>query len=187
MALSPDGKHLAVAGDAGVWFYDLSTQSLTAMWDKGQAPYSALTFSYDSQLISIADSSGIASVFEIYHGTCLAEFDRGPDRGICELTFSFDGQRLAASSGWTDGNDKFSVDVWQVPKRGRGTSSCLRFKSDCTYEGTSPLAFSTDNRLLACATRAPVRCISPVEEGSISVWDVETHERVACLMGSPIL
>lgn len=185
MALSPDGRYLAVAGDVGVWFYDFSTQSLIAMWDKGKAPYSALTFSYDGQLIAIADSSGIVRIFNLFYGACIAEFDHGLDRGIFELTFSLDSQRLAASRGLKDENDSFSVDVWQVPKSNGGASPCLRSKSDYTYEGTSPLVFSINNRLLACATHAPVRCISPAEEGSISVWDVETRERVVCLTGIP--
>ena len=185
MVLSPNGKYLSVAGEVGVWFYDFSMQSPIAMWNKGQSPYSALAFSYDGQLISIADSNGIVRVFDIFYGVCLAEFDCGSDRLISELSFSFNDQCLAASSTRYGESDKFDIDVWQIPKSGRETDSFLRFKSDFTYEGTSPFAFSPDNRLLACATRRRARCISPIEEGSISVWDVETRERVTCFTGLP--
>lgn len=185
VALSRDGRYLAVAGDVGVWFYDLYVRSLVTMWDKGQAPYSSLTFSYDSQLIAIADSRGVVGVFNVSDCTCLAELVRNPNRGISELVFSTDSQYLAAGGGRCHENDGFSVDVWWFSKSSNGTSAPLLLERNRAYEGTTPFAFSANNRLLACATSAPDRCISPSEEGNISVWDVETHERVACLMGLP--
>lgn len=56
MRFSPDGTHLAVGTDVGVWLYDVSDGKETALFTEQIGQVNALAFSSDSKMLASAGS-----------------------------------------------------------------------------------------------------------------------------------
>ena len=198
MALSPDGAFLAVASHIGLWLYTLSSQPPAAhLWD-AQQHISAVTFSATGRWIATGTSEGTIKVWELASGECLAEFDRGSRvaaNRIGFLAFSPDSKRIAATGG---APQTYHVDIWHVAPHIERDG--LRFQYDkkinanpreiaCDCAHMGPIAFSPDNRLLACTS--PGRMANSYARGQrvlpltelISVWDVATGSHLVSLKG----
>ncbi len=115
VAISPDGRILASAGDDDrVMFWDLPRRRLLS----GAPGISLLgvrrvAFSPDGNLFATGDSFGVVTLWNV--ATQLAELDRPPDHdgAITDLAFSPDGKTLASAS--LDGTVRRWDVVGKVP------------------------------------------------------------------------
>lgn len=173
MAVSPDGRLLAVATKIGLWWYELATMQPVALWESERGMVSAISFSHDGHLVAVGNDDGIVKVWALAQGVCIAEMSRetkARQPGVSQLAFSPDVQRLAATGVRDD-----RVDVWQ-PETGERLAQF--YDAQVELRGlTRPIAFSTDSCWLACTNSEGI----PGRVNSISVWDLKAGERIACL------
>lgn len=163
IAFSPDGVHLAVATEIGLWWYELSTMQPVALWETERGMVSAVSFSNNGQWIATGNSDGIVRVLDTQNQQCIMEVgERRLNHGVAQLTFSPDGQHLAASH-----YHFHSVSVWST-KTGESVANSEPEEPKARYRGF-PLCFSPDGTLLAYLS-----C-----DNEISVKQIETGESIA--------
>ena len=187
MGLSPNGEYLAVGTYIGVWWYEVATLSLVALWRADCEHVLTLAFSPSGERVATGHEDGSVKVWDVARGNCLTQVERQGQvqfmKTINQLTFSPDGRYLAAS-----GHHDYVVDIWN-PETGVHLARLgdieLRFRG-CSV--AAPIAFSQDSRLLACASPPEDAerltdgywTIAP-ERDVIAVWDVSRGERIAHL------
>ena len=175
MAVSPDGSLLAVATKIGLWWYELATMQPVALWETERGMVSAISFSHDGHWVAVGNDDGIVKVWHLAQGVCIAEMARqtkARQQGVSQLAFSPDAQRLAATGTGVRDN---RVEIWQ-PETGERLAKFY----DAQVEWgnlTRPVAFSPDSCWLACTNSEG----APGTANSISVWDLEAGECIACL------
>ena len=161
VALSPDGRFLAVASNIGVWLYDADASRARALLPTVRP------------VISVAISSnGVLAAGTHHAGVVLWEVETGTQIGtlrhsefVTSVVFSRDGTRLASGS-WDQ-----VIKVWDVQSRREvGKWEVLR-----TSDILSNLSvdFSPDGGRLAAG----------FQDGTIRLWDVATRREVANLDG----
>ena len=171
MTFSPDNEHLVIASRIGCWEYSLTTLEPHALWETERGMVSAISFSQDARWIATGNYEGIVKIWNSQTRQCIAQIGV-PENSevqaevIHHLTFSPDGQHLAASS--VKGN---AVYAWQ-----RNTDTPIaRFTMEriqaASYIAGCPLVFSPDGSLLAYK--------SAYEE--ISVLHIETGNTIEVL------
>jgi len=186
MALSPDGIHLVFGTPIGLWWYDTDTLSPITLWHTDCENISAITFSASGEWIATGHENGSIKLWDIQQGKCIKQWERKTHRlqkRINQLIFSSDGKFLAAN-----GVNDYIVDVWNTEtgkQLARFGDPELRFHV-CMKK--QPLAFSQDNRTLACVSPPDDAerltggyCTIDPERDNISVWDICSGERVAQL------
>lgn len=139
MAFSPDGRLLAVAGDAvgekpaQLTLWNVATARKVAEFPEHQGQSIGLIFSPDSNYLAATGRAGMARVWDVRRQKLVHAFGkhRGETHGVA---FSPDGKLLAvgASAGY------FLYDL---------TTGKEKIRLDCQAEGLSPsVAFSADGR-----------------------------------------
>ena len=171
MAFSPDGKYFAVGTSIGLWLYELPTLSPIALWDTERGMTSDVSFSPDSQRITLHRYHEAITVWDIQNEVCIAEMEltKVQDRwGLSKPIFSQDGERLVVFNG-REYNRK--IQAWS-PQTGALLSETEI--SSTTY-GVYPTCFSLDLSLLAGT------CYNKDNRTAefVAVWCVETGEEVA--------
>ena len=182
--ISPDGNLIAIANwDGIVKVLDIQNGECIAQMKRYKL-YSFvefLTFSPDSQWVAAAPWKQGVEMLDIQRGECIAQMKLEPINGefnVCAgVEFSPNGQYLAVTEtatysdngGYTPLRDGSQTAVWD-PWTGE-----LIAKFPC-----SKFAFSPDSRLLTC--------VGPDDSEHshhrfISVWDIETGERIAYFRG----
>ena len=168
LTFSMDESTLAVWSLLGVWLYDVSTLTPIDLLATERGWITHVAFSPNDALIAIGNQDGDVKVWDRHSQRYVSKMERmGENNRATRLVFSPDGQLLASSGGRYDG-----VYVWhhesgeQVAAFTVDDSTKPRFRPSYI-----PLSFSPDGRLLAGAT----------PEHTISIWDIETKERIACL------
>lgn len=170
ITFSMDESILAVGSFLGVWLYDVSILTPFDLLATERGWITQVAFSPNDALIAIGNQDGDVKVWDRHNQQYVSKMERvGRNNRVTRLVFSPDGQRLASSGGRYDG-----VYVWhhesgeQVAEFTIDESLKPRFRP-----GFIPLSFSPDGKLLAGAT----------PEHTISIWDLEAKERIACLKG----
>ena len=168
ITFSMDESTLAVWSWLGVWLYDVSTLTPFDLLATERGWINQVAFSPNDALIAIGNQDGDVKVWDRHNQQYVSKMERvGRANRVTRLVFSPDGQLLASSGGRYD-----AVYVWhhesgeQVAEFTVNESLKPRFRP-----GYIPLSFSPDGTLLAGAT----------PEHTISIWDLETKERIACL------
>ena len=166
VAFSPDGIHLAVATDIGLWWYELATMQPVALWETERGMVSAVSFSRDGQWIATGNSDGIVKVWETQNQRCILEIGKRVLNGrVSQLAFSPDGKHLAAShtfARWVD-----SVPVWSV-ETGVSIAEFTVEKPKAKPGAFRPLCFSPDGTCLAYLSG----------DNTISVTHLETQKHI---------
>ncbi len=163
VAFSPDGECLVAATDIGLWWYELATMQPVALWETERGMVSAASFSDDGQWIATGNADSIVKVWDTRNQQCVLEIgQRRLNHGVAQLTFSPDGQHLAASH-----YHFHSVSVWST-KTGVSVANSELEEPKARY-GRFPLCFSPDGTLLAYLS-----C-----DNEISVKQIETGEYIA--------
>ena len=138
LALSPDGKTLAVASNFNILVYDLDNLEAPLFELEGQKTLSRVMFSHDGQILAYAGSSfdGTIWLWDMPMGGVKRVVLEGHTEAIYCIAFSPNGELLAPGSGDN------SVRMWDVK-----TGNELFFSLEHNREVHS-VAFSTDGATL---------------------------------------
>ncbi len=162
VALSADGRCLAVASAIGVWLYEAATSRAQALLPSA-GPVHSVSFSLDGTLAAGLDN-GQAELWEVETGERIGTL-RHADWGRVTVVFSPDGTKLAS------GSLEQVIKVWDVEtRRVTGTWEVPR-DSDSHWD--IPVAFSPDGTRLA----------SGFQDGTVRLWEVATQTEVGTLEG----
>ncbi len=162
VALSFDGRCLAVATDIGVWLYEVATSRAQALLPS-KSPVNSVAFSLDGALAAGLDNGGI-ELWAVETGErigTLGQREAGP-RSLNTVVFSPDGTALAS------GFSKY-IKLWDVEARRQIGSWEV---GEAPFWGI-PVAFSPDGSRLA----------SGFLDGTVRLWEMATQMEVASLEG----
>ena len=162
VALSADGRCLAVASAIGVWLYEASTSRAQALLPS-ESPVHSVSFSLAGTLAA-GLNNGRVELWEVETGERIGTL-RPADWGRVTVVFSPDGTKLAS------GSLEQVIKVWDVEtRRVDGTWEVPR-ESDSLWPLS--VAFSPDG----------TRLVSGFQDGTVRLWDVATQTEVAVLEG----
>ncbi len=163
VALSADGRCLAVASAIGVWLYETATSRALALLPT-ERPAHSVAFSLDGTLAA-GLGNGQVKLWEVETGERIGTL-RHPEWGrVAAVVFSPDGTRLASGS-WDQVIKVWDVETrrvtgtWEVP---RETENSWAISVDFSLDGT--------------------RLASGFQDGTVRLWDVASQTEVATLEG----
>ena len=163
VALSADGRCLAVASAIGVWLYEASTSRAQALLPSESAVHS-VAFSLGGTLAA-GLNNGQVELWEVETGERIGTL-RHAERGrVTSVAFSKDRTTLASGS-WEqviklwDVETRREVGTWEVPREGNSVWPLS-------------VAFSPDGS----------RLVSGFHDGTVRLWDIATQTELATLEG----
>lgn len=160
MQFSPDGTHLAVGTDVGVWLYDVPDGSETALFTGHTGHVNALTFSQDGNMLASGGfNNPIIQVWDIETKSKLSTLTLTQDPNSLDA-LTFYGRTLISIDGHDD------ISYWQIDTGNKLLQSSI----DMPYE---VVVFSQDGTNLAIADR----------KGGIHLWNTTTSSQEATLKG----
>ncbi len=162
MRFSPDGSHLAVGTDVGVWLYDVPGGKETALFTGHTGHVNALAFSHDSKMLASGGfANAIIQLWDVETGNKRSQFTLSrPTDSIDALAFSDDTKTLIS----LDMVGKFTH--WNIETSSMTYSSSM-------MQSHEAVVFSPANNMLASGHR----------DGKIRFWDATTGKRRANLTG----
>ncbi len=159
VALSSDGRTLAVASGIGVWLYDGATaRTLALLPSSGRV--NSVSFSPDGGTLATVSEDGTVLLWDVVTRSEAATLDVSAGR-VTSVVFSPEGDMLAAAS--EDG----AVQLWDAASRSQ--TATLEGHSD----NVNSVVFSPDGGTLATAS----------EDGTVLLWDVSTRTQAGTLEG----
>ena len=184
--ISPDGKSIAIANwDGDVKLLDVESGKCISQMQRYKlyAFVKFLTFSPDGRLIASAPWKQGVEVLDVQRGECVTQIQLDPIKGefniYAGVEFSSNGQYLAVTErpinpdngSYTLSRDGSQTAVWDT-----ATGELI-----AKFPGNR-FAFSPDSRLIACTCpNEMANKDDDLHQRFISVWDIETSERVAYL------
>ena len=162
VALSADGRCLAVASATGVWLYEAATSRVQALLPSSRWVHS-VSFSLDGTLAAGLDD-GRVELWEVETGERIGTL-RPADWGRVTVVFSPDGKKLAS------GSLEQVIKVWDVEtRRVTGTWEVPR---TAIRIGTSPWPFRRTGRGWP----------REFQDGTVRLWEVASQTEIATLEG----
>ncbi|MDE3258695.1 MAG: Ig-like domain-containing protein [Gemmatimonadota bacterium] len=162
VALSPDGRTLAVASSIGVWLYEVATSQALALLPSTKSVHS-VSFSPDGTLAA-GLGNGSVKLWDVESGAWIATLEGHMGASVDAVVFSPDGRRLVSGS-WDqvihirDVATRVQLATWEVVREGYGWSVSLSFSPDGS------------------------RLVSGFDDGTVRLWDLATRAEVATLEG----
>ncbi len=160
VAFSPDGKRLAIATGAGIWFYDAQTYREMVLLTGHTEVVRAIAFSPDGKTLASGARDATVKLWNVENGENIATFVKNAI-GVESVAFSPNGKMLAA------GTEGGPIKLWDV-ENGQNLA---------TFKGETPrvfsIAFSPNGKTIA----------SGGGDNTIKLWDVETKQNIATLTG----
>ena len=175
IALSPNGKTLAVASNFAVLIYDVLDLDKPQFELNGHKTLSSLAFSPDGHLLASGGSSfdGTIRLWDMTRGGVEQSVLEGHTEAVFGLAFSPDGALLAS------GSRDNSVRLWDVNTRAE-----VFFSTDHGAWVTA-VAFSPDGAMLASGgADGKIRLWSAASRKLLHVLDAQTSQ-VDCVAFSP--
>ena len=161
VAFSPDGKRLAIATGAGIWFYDAETYREMALLTGHTGVVRAVAFSPDGKTLASGARDRTIKLWDIETGdviTCIGH--RG---GVESVAFSPDGKMVVS------GAEDSTVRLWNTADG----QSLATFTKQADRVRIFSVAFSPDGKTVA----------SGGSDNTINLWDIETKRNIATLTG----
>ncbi len=155
IAFSPDGIHIAVSSNIGIWLYDAKAGRELALLDTQSIWGNPLAFSPDGTKLAATD--GPIKLWDVSTQTKIATFE-GQAGGA--IAFSPDGTKLASGSA-----DK-TVKLWEV-ETGKNVDT-LEGHRDWVWS----VMFSPDSTKLASGS-----------DNMVELWEVETGKNLDTFQG----
>ncbi len=164
IAYSPNGMHVAAAGSAGIWIYDVTIHQEVALLTGNMGPVSGVAFSPDGRTIVSGSNDGSVWVWNVKTGEH-RQILTAEQEWVSSVAFSPDGKIIASGGACVEGMcPGISLLDTQTGKR---------LKSFGGLYTTLSVCFSPDGKTLAS---------SGDEWGSnIRLWDVQTGELLKTL------
>lgn len=172
LALSPDGAYLAVACDAGLWWYDAASVSPIALWTGEALNSHNAAFSPSGRQVATSGRN-IVRIWDIESGNLDSSLTATHKGWICATAFSPDGRWFAAIKN-DRGADAGHLDIWHAETG----EKIPPLKEKGVDHWSGPLTFSSDGRLMACCTDIGH------DQKSVTVWELETGAIAAHLEGA---
>ena len=162
MRFSPDGTHLVVGTDVGVWIYDVPDGKETALFTKHPGQVNALAFSTDGKILASGGfNNPIIQLWDLETDSKLSTFTLPKRQGsVSALTFNKDNTKLIVMDTYRD------ITHWEV-STGRKLAD---IDTEHSYE---TVTFSQDGSTFATGDEA----------GKIRLWDATTVLQQATLPG----
>jgi hypothetical protein len=156
LALSPDGKYLAVPGQDGVLrLWDVATKKEARHLKAGQVSTWGVAFSPDSKRLAAAGADNSVRVWDVGTGKEI-HLLRGHTSTVWFLTFSPDGNTIAS------GSEDLTIRLWSLATG----KEVLRIGG--SPSGVWPLAFAPDGKTLAAG----------YSNGALILWDPANGQRI---------
>lgn len=167
VAYSPNGMHVAAAGSAGIWIYDVTIHQEVALLTGNMGPVSSVAFSPDGRTIVSGSDDGSVRVWDAKTGKHRQTFTTNAHR-VLSVAFSLEGNIIA--SGGDDTSEEgpgFGIHL-----RDAQTGELLKVLEGNKY-GTLSVCFSPVGHTLASGGQALTN--------DIRLWDVQTGELLKTL------
>jgi WD40 repeat protein len=164
VALSPDGRTLALQADNNVTLWDVEsgTKLMTLLGHSNRV--SCIAFSPDGKILASGSKDHTIKIWNVENGeelwTLFGHFD-----SVNSVAFSPDGKILAS------GSDDRAVKLWDI-ESGEELRT-LSWHSRFVNSPVNSVAFSPDGRTLA----------SGADNGTVKLWNVESGEVLQNLSG----
>ncbi len=165
IAYSPNGIHLAAAGSAGIWVYDMTTYQEVALLTENMGPVSSVAFSPDGRTIVSGSDDGSVRLWDVLTGKHIQTFTRNANR-VLSVAFSPDGKTIA--SGGDDTSEE--GPGFGICLRDAHTGELLKVLEGNNY-GTLSVCFSPDGKTLASGGDRS-------SNNTLLLWDVDTGEPI---------
>jgi WD40 repeat protein len=162
MALSPNGRALAVASTTGVWLYSLPALDFVRLLEGHTGQLFSVSWSPDGTQVAAGSGYNAIYIWDAVSGDLIRTLD-DPD-GVEEVTWSPDGAFLASRAG--DG----SMKVWDAVS-GQVLHS-LEWEPDC---------MAVHLTWLPNDAQLGVECRYMDGDGKVTVWNVATRQVVRVL------
>jgi WD40 repeat protein len=201
VAFSPDGKRLAVVGNAKeAQILDIEVSELSAasrlsvevtqavaMASKN-ANLLSVAWSQDDKHLAAGGEEGKIEVFDVAKGTSASSFEQAPKENVHSLVFTPDGNSLWAASG-----DAANLWKWQTPDSTSNMVTFGRFWISpdgkfiaCGHLHSSATALGKSNFSGSIGLQGKVAAFSPdsqrvalaVREGLINVYGTDLTDKV---------
>ena len=167
VAYSADGS-LLVGGsqDKSIYVWYASNAELKFNLDGHKGPVTAVDVNPKTKQIA-SGSYNDESVRIWNSGTGKQELEISGHRGIMSLAYSSNGSYLATSGGIPSDHKTGTINIWNAKD---GSLKREVFREDIGKYHPSCVAFSPDNKFLACGFSNDKHCVK--------IWNVETGELV---------
>ncbi len=160
IAYSPDGTHLAAAGSAGIWVYDMAIHQEVALLTGNMGPVSSVAFSPDGRTIVSGSDDGSVRVWNAHTGDHIQTFITAD--WVLSVAFSPDGKIIASGGGHVEGLG-LGIQLLDI-KTGE------RLEAFGGPYATLSVCFSPDGKLLASGDN---------RNNDTHLWDAQTSELIA--------
>ena len=189
LAVSVDGRYLAVGSWVGVWWYDLTTRLPVSLFEteRGMVNYIALCSDQPWLALKNTDKDGneVIKIWDMQRQKCMAVMeyparlrDDPPKNDLCSLCFSPSGQWLAVNRYGSVIVDIYESLTGRLHTSLEGPAEKIELcceDDNFSWDFSGALAFSPDDRCFASSHRSDF----------ITVWDITIGERIICLTGYP--
>jgi WD40 repeat protein len=161
VGLSRDGRFAAAATDNGsIKIRDIASKREISEFTVKKCIMDSLSFSPDNRYLAVSGRNSSVWLFDVSSNRLMPEFDTGMEGWLFGVTFSPDGQTLAAVS-----YQDHSVWLWEVSTR--QVKSVLRGHRGNLWE----VDFMPDGKTLATAG----------EDNCVKLWNLDTYQEVASM------
>ncbi|MDE0681276.1 MAG: sigma-70 family RNA polymerase sigma factor [Candidatus Poribacteria bacterium] len=162
---SPDGRRLAVASSIGIWLYDTHSGQVLDLLTTHTDWVNSVAFSSDGKTLVSGSKDNTIRLWDAQTGTLRKTLTLIGHKGeIWEMAFSPDGKILATWSWeWES-----PIHLWDVE-----TGARLHNFVGEARDNVNSMAFSPDGNTLA----------SPLDNGTIRLWNTQTGELSRILIG----
>ena len=164
IAYSPNGMHVAAAGSAGIWIYDVTIHREVALLTGNMGPISSVAFSPDGNTIISGNQDGTVWVWNTRTGAHIQTFTTAD--WVLSVAFSPDGNTIASGGGHVEGLGP-GIQLLDI-KTGK------HLEAFGGPYATLSVCFSPDGELLASGDD---------RNNDTHLWDAQTGELIANFKG----